>query len=457
MPEIVVLGAGPAGLMAALEVQRRGHRCVLLEATARTGGMAASIVVAGQRVDLGSHRLHHATPPELLAEIRSWLGDDLQTRERNGRIHLGGRWVGFPLRAGDLIRHLPPGFALRAARDTATGPLRRGAERSFDDAVRRRLGPAVADDFYAPYAAKLYGVPAGRLSVSLADRRVSAAGPRDIARRVLRAARPEGRTFLYPRQGYGEIVDRLTDQVVDAGVDLRLASPATALRHLSGRVRVTTTGGDVDADLVLSSISPRTLARALAPVPPEVAAAVSAVRTRAMVLVYLVVGVNRYTPFDAHYIPDSTCAIARLSEPKNYRDGDDPTGQTVLCAELPCWAGDAIWSAGDDELGRLVVDDLRRLGLPNPAVVSVTTQRLPSVYPVLERSTEDARALIDAWVLGLDRIVGFGRQGLAVPDNLHHVLAMGRAVAAAVADDGSFDRTSWNRSRAEFERHVVED
>ena len=457
MAEIVVLGAGPAGLMAALDLATAGHRCVLLEAQGRPGGMSASIEVAGQRVDLGSHRLHPATSRELLAEIGEWLGDDLQTRERNGRIHLSGRWIGFPLRATDMIRNLPPAFAVRAMVDSLTGPLRRGAERSFDDAIRRRLGPAVASDFYAPYAAKLYGVEPGALSVELADRRVSAGGPIDIARRVLRASRPEGRTFLYPRDGYGQIVDRLTERVVAAGVDLRLASPASAITPSGDRFRVSTASGDVEVDLALSSIPPAALARIVDDVPTEVATAMSQVRTRAMVLVYLVVDLDRYTPFDAHYIPDASRSIARLSEPKNYRDGDDPPGQTVLCAEIPCWVGDDVWNANDVALGQLVADDLRQLGLPEPPVLDVASERLPSVYPVLERSTEAARTAVSTWVDGLDGIVSFGRQGLAVPDNLHHVLTMGRSVARAVREDGSFDRDRWAESLLAFETHVVED
>ena len=108
---IVVLGGGPAGLAAAWFAARAGHEVTLLERADHVGGMAASRTVAGLRVDHGSHRLHPATDPQRLAELRTLLGEDLQTRPRNGRIELAGRWVGFPLRTGDLLRNLPPGFA----------------------------------------------------------------------------------------------------------------------------------------------------------------------------------------------------------------------------------------------------------------------------------------------------------------------------------------------------------
>ena len=86
--------------------------------------MAASFEVAGQRVDLGSHRLHPATDPSIMSLIRSLLGDDLQTRERNGRIRLQNKWIGFPLRTGDMVKNLPLRFSAAVAFDTLVKPLR---------------------------------------------------------------------------------------------------------------------------------------------------------------------------------------------------------------------------------------------------------------------------------------------------------------------------------------------
>ena len=42
--------------------------------------MASSIEVDGVRVDIGSHRLHPSTAPDLLAEVQDLLGEDLQVR-----------------------------------------------------------------------------------------------------------------------------------------------------------------------------------------------------------------------------------------------------------------------------------------------------------------------------------------------------------------------------------------
>ena len=57
MAAVVVLGADPAGLGAALGLARKGHHATVIEQHAVVDGNAGSFEVAGVRVDYGSHRL----------------------------------------------------------------------------------------------------------------------------------------------------------------------------------------------------------------------------------------------------------------------------------------------------------------------------------------------------------------------------------------------------------------
>ena len=425
--------------------------------------MAGSFDIAGQRVDYGSHRLHPATPDRFLELFRTLLGSDLQVRPRKGRIRLRGRWLAFPLRGGDMIRSLPVSFSARAALDAATSPLRRARSAvptSFEGEVTRRLGPAVAREFYVPYARKLYGVEASLLDRELAMRRVSASGAGDVLGRVVRAARPQGRRFLYPRAGYGQLSEALARAAVDAGVEVRMRAPVCRVESACDGPAVSYDGGRLRADVVLSTMAAPALARALEPGPPvEVREALERCRSRAVILAYVVIDRDRFTPFDAHYFPGPETRIARLSEPKNYRDGDDPPGLTVLCAEIPCWPGDEQWNASDDSIGEMVVDDLGRIGLGVPEPWRVKVRRLRSVYPVYETATAGARATVDAWLRSLapEGVVSLGRHGLGVLDNLHHMLAMGEAAANAVRPSGDVDAAEWSRSLDGFAQHVVED
>lgn len=489
--DVVVVGAGPAGLAAAWRAASRGHRVVVLERADHVGGMAASFEVAGVRVDLGSHRLHPSIDPVILGQLRSLLGDHLQLRPRHGRIRLAGRWLRFPLAPGDIVRNAPRRFAAGVVADTLRSPWRRPKADTFDEVVRAGLGPTIADEFYGPYIRKLWGVDPSELSGELARRRVSARSSGDLLKRLARSARPSaeptpGQSFLYPAKGFGEISERLADAAVAAGAEIRLGTEVVGLDlrhddHVAVRARTRPGPGPgpagaaaeaevrsdardehldarLDAGQVWSTVPLGALAASALPAPPtDVLAAARRLEHRALVLVYLVLDRPRYTEFDAHYFPGADVLPSRLSEPKNYRDGDDPAGVTVLCAEVACTVGDAIWSMADSDLGAGVAESLERQCLPLVDHVAVEVRRLPHVYPLYRPGFETDVAALTAWVDGHPRLVTFGRQGLFVPDNTHHALAMGWAAADALGTDGSFDRAAWSRARDRFATHIVED
>jgi protoporphyrinogen oxidase len=223
--------------------------------------------------------------------------------------------------------------------------------------------------------------------------------------------------------------------------------------------RVGTSGGtSIEVRTVVSTLPASTMAPLLVPAPPpDVAAAAGRLVHRGALLVYLALPVERYTAYDAHYLPDPATPMARLSEPKNYRDGPDPAGSTVLCAELPATPGDDLWRRPDDDVAALVFEGAVRSGLPEPDSDEVRVVRLPHVYPVYRRGYEADLAAVEGWVATRRGLLLVGRQALFAHDNTHHAITMGWLAGGALRPDGSVDRAYWDAARASFRDHVVED
>jgi protoporphyrinogen oxidase len=456
--DTVVLGAGPAGVMAALRLARDGRRVVVLERADAVGGMAGSFEVAGVRVDFGSHRLHTVVQPWLRDMLRELLGDELEERARRGRVALKGQWLRFPLRIGDLARKLPPTYIARIGLDMATGPLRRRPERSAGDAIANRLGPTVAKTFYTPYLVKLWGLPPDELDVELADRRISARSGLAVIKKALRRDESSGSRYLYPKRGFGRIAESIAGAAEQSGAEIRLGVQVTGVATDDDGVVVTLADGStVRAASLLSSVPASVLARLIG-APEPVLEAAGRLRHRAMVLAYLVFDVDRLTEFDAHYFPGLQTPVSRMSEPKNFRvSADDPVGTTVLCAELPCWVGDETWDASADEVAARVIDTLTPLGFEFPALAGADVRRIPHCYPVYAGTYRQDQGEVEAWLDGQDRILAFGRQALFATDNTHHVLQMGWDAAGVVQADGTIDRQAWQPARDSYRENVVED
>lgn len=476
-PHIAILGAGPAGLGAAYRLtQTRAAEVTVLEQNARVGGNAGSFDLAGMKVDFGSHRLHPACDPQVLRDIRGLLGNDLLDRPRHGRINLRGRWIHFPLKPVDLALRLPPQFSFGVASDILLKLIPRDGTSenrdNFASVMERDLGRTICRDFYFPYARKIWGLAPEELSSTQAQRRVSNNSLLKMFRKVFSAVpgfRPEGSgRFFYPRYGYGQISQAFAQGAQKAGANLNLNSRVKSVqrsKNPDGTFAFTVCyekdghEQSINANYVWSTIPITILARILNPGPPqELIDASRRIDYRAMILVYLVLEQNQFSEYDAHYFPSAAIKITRLSEPKNYSNGQGPEDRTVLCAELPCSPDDPEWEQSDEELGELVRNSLKIAGIPVIAPVSqVHVKRLRFAYPIYRSGYETHFNQLDEWLGQMDGVLTFGRQGLFAHDNTHHALFMAYSAVSCLEKDGSFNQQRWRDYRAIFDTHVVED
>src|SRR5882724_8309593 len=102
---VVVIGAGPAGLTAALQLAELGVPVIVVEANQRVGGLAQTIEYKGFRFDIGGHRFYTKVPA--VRELwRSMLGADFLTRPRLSRIFFDGKFFDYPLKPADALANL---------------------------------------------------------------------------------------------------------------------------------------------------------------------------------------------------------------------------------------------------------------------------------------------------------------------------------------------------------------
>ena len=500
-PRVLILGGGPAGVAAAYGLTRaEAAEVELFERGGALGGNAGSFWSGRQWLDFGRHHLDPDGAPEALAALRAELGRDLVERPRQGRLRLQGRWLRYPPSAPDLLLHLDRRLALGAGADafrSAVGRRRGAPDDSFAAAMEHRLGRALCEHLYFPYARKLWGLPPEALSAALAGPVLSAVGSSaggaegagergglrsalgsldraavrsalgSVGRLVQRAVQPaEEERFLYPREGFGQLTRALGAAAEAGGAQVHLRAEVTAVERRDDGWRVELTGPapgsgappanageaprwEAQGRHLWSTLPLPILVRAMRPRPPaEVVEAAARLAYRAVVLVYLELPVDRFHPADTHYFPERDIGMARLSEPKNFFGHAAPRGFTTLCAEIPCAPGDAVWTTSDAELGERVRADLARVELPLPAEpVRVFTRRRRFAHPVYARGFAAPLGTLRRWAATQPDLRGLGRQGAFVHARPHQVLAMGLAAAESLRAEG-FDGPGWARRLA---------
>ena len=469
--QVVILGAGPAGIGAAFQLQRTGTaQATVLEQSGSVGGIAGSFQLEGVYCDHGSHRLHPAVDPAILRDLESLLGEDLRLRVRHGRIRLQSRWIHFPLKPVDLLLRLPKRFAFGVSADLVRKVLPNGTPgpETFASVLERGLGRTICREFYFPYARKLWGVAPEELAPTTAKRRVSGSSLGKMFRKVLSQVPglkpPRAGKFYYPRRGYGQLSECLAEAAQKAGAEIVFGARVTSIERQGNRitaVRYQKEGKEhvLPTQYLWSTLPVTLLVRLMQPeAPPEVLESANSLCYRGMVLVYLVLDQDQFSRFDAYYFPEESMPVSRMSEPKNFFGLGEPRGTTVLCAELPCNPGEPYWEWSDAELGKKLCEWLESAGLPVRAPIRrVYTRRVRQAYPVYRSGYEEHLERMDRWIEGLDGLLHYGRQALFAHDNTHHALYMAYAAVDCFAADGTFDERRWQEFRRVFETHVVED
>ncbi|MGH9041413.1 MAG: FAD-dependent oxidoreductase, partial [Acidimicrobiia bacterium] len=171
--DIVIIGAGPAGLTAAWQLAKAGQTAVVLEADSVVGGISRTVERDGWRFDIGGHRFF--TKVEAVEDLwNEILGeDDFLLRPRMSRIYYRGRFFDYPLKASNALRNLGAIEALRCVASYAWARLRPPKDQShFEGWVSARFGARLYGIFFKTYTEKVWGVPADEIEADWAAQRI---------------------------------------------------------------------------------------------------------------------------------------------------------------------------------------------------------------------------------------------------------------------------------------------
>jgi protoporphyrinogen oxidase len=434
--DVIIIGAGPAGLTAALELIGRGARPIVLEADTQVGGISKTVERDGWRFDIGGHRFftkvgrveafwHDVLPPE-----------EFPTRSRLSRIYYEGKFFDYPIKPLNALVNLGPIESIRCVASYVKTRLLPPKDQSdFENWVAARFGWRLYRIFFKTYTEKVWGVPATEIRSDWAAQRI-----KDLS--LPSAALNAFRTFFtsqtkhvslidrfeYPRFGPGQMWERTAELVTEGHGDVRLESEAvTFIRDESGVRAVVVdspTGREtLPTDHVISSMPLGELALAMSPLPPEhVTDAAKALTHRDFLTIALVVPEAISFPDNWIYVHDPTVKLGRVQNFRSWSPDMVKPGSTCLGLEYFVFEGDELWGMADDDLVVFATEEITRIGLiPSDVVQAGFVVRVPQAYPVYDAGYTDHVNTIREWLeREAPNVHPVGRNGMHRYNNQDH-------------------------------------
>ena len=227
--DVVVIGAGAAGVAAARRLAAAQVPAVLLEARSRVGGRAWTMRGAGLPLDLGCGWLHSADENE---------------------------WAAVAATVGFTLDRTPPPWGLRRKTVAFPSPdledFRATSERFFARLHAAETVPPdrPASDFLEP--GNRWNPLLNSVSTFISGVELDQVSTHDLNNYH------DSGTNWRVAEGYGALVEAYA-----APLDVRLECPATAIHHAGKRLRIETPKGDIHARAAIIAVPTSMLAREL--------------------------------------------------------------------------------------------------------------------------------------------------------------------------------------------------
>jgi protoporphyrinogen oxidase len=451
---VVVAGAGPAGLTAAVELVRRGLPVTVLEASDAVGGISQTVERDGWRFDIGGHRFFTK-----VQRVDDWwhdvLGaDDFLSRPRMSRIFYQGKLFDYPLKPLNALRGLGVLEAIRCIASYVWVKVHPPKDQStFEGWTAARFGWRLYRIFFKTYTEKLWGMPATAIQADWAAQRIKNLS---LFSAVWNALFPKkGQTeittlidrFNYPKFGPGMMWERARDLVVAGGGEVLMNTPLLAVHHRDGRAYAVTTRVDGKprsmpcSDLISSAPMAELLQMMQPPVPEEVLDAAQGLRYRDFLTVALVVPESAGFPDNWIYIHSPGVRVGRIQNFGSWSPYMVKDGRTCLGLEYFVTEGDDLWTMGDDELVALATKELAELEIADADQVERGyVVRVPKAYPVYD---EDYRANVDVlrhWIKShAANVHPVGRNGMHKYNNQDHSMLTAMLTVETIAGEADHD------------------
>ncbi len=431
---VVVIGGGPAGLTAAYILAKDGVKVTVLEADEQVGGISRTARYKGYRFDIGGHRFFTKITPveDLWKEI---LGPEFISVPRLSRIHYGGKYFDYPLKAWNALSGLGLFNAIAIVLSYFWSHFRPyPVEENFEQWVSNRFGKRLYRTFFKTYTEKVWGIPCTEIRAEWAAQRIQGLS---LAKAILNAAAIQKRSetiktlineFQYPRFGPGQMWEMAAKRIEEMGGEVLMKHDVAALEMKGGKVvaiRARTPDGDrrIEGDHFINTMPIRNLVRSFEPAPPTpIVAAGDGLNYRDFLTVALMIDQEKLFPDNWIYIHTPGVTVGRIQNFNNWSAAMVPRpGTTCLGLEYFCFEGDGLWTSPDEALIELAKKELGELGLADTTkVIDGTVVRQQKAYPVYDALYAEHLKVVRSWIDPIPNLHTVGRNGMHKYNNADH-------------------------------------
>ncbi len=480
MKDVLVIGAGPAGLTAAYELLTKGKdfRVTIFEETNQLGGISRTVEYKGNRMDMGGHRFFSKVP-----EVNEWWekmlpqqgapskddivlgrsvtlkaggpdpekGDRVMLRRnRVSRIFFNQKFFDYPISLKpETFVNMGLGTTIVVGFSYIKSCLFKRKENSLEDFYINRFGRKLYSMFFERYTENLWGRHPSQIDPSWGAQRVKGlsimAVLANAISKIFSGKKRKVETslieeFSYPKLGPGQLWEVTASEIEKLGGTIIMGARVVSLHKDGDRMTGLTYVKDgceheMTGDFIISSMPVKDLVGGMNDVPEDIAGIARGLPYRDYMTVGVLVPrlnlknktrlktVSDIVPDDWVYVHDRSVDMGRFQIYNNWSPYlvKDLEHTVWVGLEYFCNEGDAMWSMTDEAVARKGIGEMVTMKLIDKAddVLDFHVERVKKAYPAYFDTYSRMDELV-AYLNGIGNLFCVGRNGQHRYNNIDH-------------------------------------
>ena len=452
MYDLVIIGAGPAGLTAAYEVSKSNKRVLVIEKKSQVGGLAETKVFGKYRYDIGPHRFFTKNK-EVYDLFLKILGKDAVEVKRKTRILFKNSYFDYPLTPINALfglgffESVSIGFSYIFARIKSY--LNISKINNFEDWVVDKFGRKLFNNFFKNYTEKVWGIDCKDIGSDWAAQRIKGLSLSTAIKFALfpnSKKRPKTLVdkFYYPRLGAGMLWEKFEDYVLNNGIEVTKNCKVVGVRGESNKYHVSyeDVGGEEHTVVTNNIFFSNPLLEFIdcfnEDIPKEVSEAANSLSYRNHISVHITIDKKLFED-NWIYIHSPNLKMARIADFTNFSKDMSSEGRHPLTLEYFCFEDDEIWNKDNLKIVEFALLELRKIFDEEFNVIHSEVSRNRKAYPVIKTGYQNHIKIIKNWLSSLTNITAIGRSGMFKYNNQDHAMATGIYASRTLLGKGSFD------------------